>query len=90
MKPFELDKRYTGYRIFVYGIDFDRHAEFFNIREWCWQSFGPGCELEYYYIYSRLPGKENVTWAWSKNDYRSRIYLQSDKELQWYLLKWAT
>ena len=82
--PQKLDKRYTGSHLFEYRIDFDypRREQFKQIRNWCWETFGPSCELNF------LSKGEEKVWAWTTDSYRVRLYLKSDKEVNWYKLRW--
>ena len=85
MKAKKLDRRHSGYSMFKWAIDFTHkeNLEFCQIREWLWEQFGPSCELEFCYKFNK-----NVDWAWINDQHRLRIYIKSDKEYQWFLLKW--
>lgn len=86
MKHGKLDGRNTGYGDFKYHVVFSglREAEkFCEIREWCWQQWGPSCELEIYY---KL--KKDVPWSWINDQYRLKIFFRDNAEYQWFLLKW--
>ena len=81
----KLDRRFAGGANFGYCLEFvhphkDGH-DFCTIREWCWQVFGPGRELKF------LNPKQKYTWAFLTDNHRTRIYLYSDAELNWYKLK---
>lgn len=88
MKINKLDSRYNGYDLFKYGIDFKSSElhKFCEIREWCWQQFGPSCELD---IFRQNPNSRYQDWAWLRDSTRTRLYFMSEKELQWFLLKWG-
>jgi hypothetical protein len=85
MKVKKLDKRMLGYDLFKYQVSFlRRNAEqFVDIRNWCWQQWGPSSELEFVYALHKDP-----TWAWVSDHGRYRVLLKSDKEYSWYILKW--
>jgi hypothetical protein len=86
MKKSKLDRRHLGYGDFKYAINF-RTIElnkFCSIRNWCWSQWGPSAEVEYLI---KLNG-ENPGWSWVSDQWRMRIYFATDKEYQWYLLKW--
>lgn len=105
MKSRKLDRRHNGYDIFQYGVDFTNNEElkFCQIREWCWQQFGPSCELDiarkikYSNSLSLQLGlrdfdfepSNKVQWAWLRDPTRTRIYFHSTKEYHWFLLNWG-
>ena len=80
----ELDRRYTGGYHFNYCIDFlYRQGPLFReIREWCWQTWGPSCELKF------ISQEETPKWAWITDNHRTRIYFRDDEEVNWYKLRW--
>ena len=82
----KLDSRYNGYPYFShmiqpnrsmssapYTVLWERQNEFITMREWFWTTFGPSRELKFY----RADSEHNL-----------RIYVK-EKELHWFLLKWA-
>lgn len=80
----DLDRRYTGGAQFNYCLDFygkDKGKHFCNVRNWFWQTYGPSSELIFY-------RDSQQVWAWITDGYRTRIYIKSDKELEWYRLRW--
>ena len=92
MKLTKLDKRYAGYGEWSYFINFENYnkEEFFSLRTWCWDTWGPSRELsEYVNALERLspinlPSDINPCWTWV-NDMinghnRRRIYLKSKDE----------
>lgn len=83
MKTFKLDKRYNGHKVFTYGIQFYRNEldKFIEVRNWCWHNWGPGAEIEHHAL------QPNV-WSWECSQFNKRIYLQTDKEYNWFTLKW--
>ena len=49
MKIKKLDRRHTGYGTYKFLIEFLQRSEFekfFEARNWCWETWGPGCEVE--------------------------------------------
>lgn len=86
MKLIRLDKRYAGHDYFTHCVNFTRHEKlkFVEVREWCWTNFGASCELEHYHLYT-----EPKVWAWEVSQYNTRIYLKTDREINWYTLKWS-
>lgn len=100
-KPFiKIDKRNTGYGEWAYYInrhDFnpklnslDSMNQYLRWREWCWTTWGPSKELDLWMEdRHRTTESQNPHWCWSNNQYHSRIYLRTDKELSQFLLKWT-
>ncbi len=101
----KLDKRNTGHGHWTYYVDryisrgltnsitlHDANQKFFNWREWCWSTWGPSKELDYWLDDYRHPTGEHVShnthWCWQNDRFNTRIYLKDDKELSAFLLKW--
>jgi hypothetical protein len=81
----KLDRRYNGHENFKFMAEpffttptvraGNAKAELFNdMRIWCWQQWGPACEL---HLRRHVP---NV-WCWESEYSKMRIYLQGDPEL---------
>lgn len=91
----KLDRRMNGYGDFNYGIDLwsDNSTKFNEIRTWCWETFGPSCELDIWNDLDRPTDTRNEKWAWDRGQYnksfRCVVYLQSDKELNWFKLRFG-
>lgn len=84
----QLDGRYAGGSNFQYAIEFTTpHKEaklFCEVREWCWTTFGPSRELKF------VGYKEGeYVWCFMTDNYRTRIYLKSKKELEWFTIRWS-
>jgi hypothetical protein len=86
MKAKKTDARFSGYPNFKYHITFRRMEteQYCNIRKWCWETFGASCELQ---NISRVTNP-NMEWCWDSDEWKSRIYLATEKQYQWFLLKW--
>lgn len=100
-----LDKRNTGYGHWEYYINrpsrsyrtafmslYESQQVFFSWREWCWQTWGAGKELDDWLEDLRHtgdPSSHNEHWCFQNNEYGSRIYLRTDKELSMFLLRWS-
>lgn len=87
MKLKKLDARNKGYGQFVYMVSFHclrDKQKFCEVRNWCWQQWGTSCELD---LYSAVTNKSE-SWSWLVDEYRMNIYLTTDKEYQWFLLRW--
>lgn len=91
----KLDKRHTGYNQFthyivpVYSTRLEDKLRFFEWRNWCWATWGPGYERD---IAMQLGSRqfEVARWAWHTEDKMRRLYFASQKELNWFVLTWAT
>lgn len=91
----ELDGRYKGARVFKWVLDFNsvwqdhnRRPNFQTIRNWCWETFGPGSELETHLSLNRPDIDMSDRWCWKTDHDDLRIYFKSDNELSIYTLKW--
>jgi hypothetical protein len=87
MKIKKLDKRHTGYGTYKFLIEFSQRGDFekfFEARNWCWETWGPGVEVEYQHKLNH-----EIPWAWQNNEWNLRIYLATDKEANWWKLKWG-
>ena len=72
---------------FGHGKD-ERINRYKELRAWLWDSFGPGCELDYVTL-SFTPSMNPVErWAWRTDNGHMRLYLRSDEELTLLKLKW--
>lgn len=84
MRLKKLDKRNKGHETYKYMAVLNRSKEgdkFCEIRNWCWEQWGASSELDFY-------KSRNPAWAWNVDEYEVRIYIGSDKEYQWFLLRW--
>lgn len=87
MKLKKIDGRMNGFGTFKYCINFNYTTvqQFCDIRKWCWDQWGASDDYEFI-------GKikdPNISWSWTNDQYTMRIYLATDKEAQWFLLKWG-
>jgi hypothetical protein len=100
----KLDRRYNGYRVMEYIVEPDyshggrdgRINKFKELREWLWENYGPGCELDYVVLTPTPAGNEGQCymqsqerWAWDTTENRLRIYVKGDEELSFIRLKWC-
>ena len=104
-KATKLDGRFAGYPWFTHhltvvvprGVAFPQYSivkEFNKIRDWCWATWGPSCELyDYDYLRRAAPIKTdeayqvNEFWSWYVKDNVRRIYL-TEKGKVWFDLAW--
>lgn len=95
MKFKKLDRRMNGYGDFTYGIDLwaDTGRQFNEVREWCWQTFGPSCELDIWNDLDRPGDVRNEKWSWDRGQYnksfRCMIYLKDEQEANWFKLRFG-
>ena len=73
----KTDRRMSGHRLFSHRIKVYWNEDFLKIRDWVYQSFGPGCELELFELNQHLG--LGYTWAWRSDDYRREIYLNQEQ-----------
>lgn len=108
----KLDRRNTGYNYFKYSVFVyanyllykNRVVDnyYFEIREWCWQTWGSSKELDEwlddkYFIMSNIVMNkppidtkcQNEHWCWKhQRDAKHRIYLRDDTDLVLFKLRW--
>jgi hypothetical protein len=87
MKTIKLDARYNGFTRFRYMAKCD-HTEqelFCQIRQWCWEQWGPSCEQSLISFLEEKPTK----WSWDSEHGNLRVLMATEKEYQWFLLKWV-
>ena len=101
IKVKRTDKRMTGYNKFKYYIDikYDRNdnftdmpviEKFFEIRQWCWETWGASREVDE--LNDRLnswQGDKNPHWSWINDAHRARLYLATPYEAALVTLKWT-
>ena len=80
----KLDKRFTGYPQFTRYVELYQPDQFCEIRNWCWEQWGPSSE---YMIYKE---ERNPAWCWISDQYRQRVLFTGEKEYAWFLLKWVS
>ena len=102
LKFTKLDGRHRGTDTFKYYVtvmekrnNFNhraRYIPFFKLRCLCAETWGMSCEREMYLKAQHEKNTEilNDHWAWHTdlNNGQYRIYLKSDAEKAWLLLKW--
>ena len=63
-------------------------AGFFELRNWCWDQFGPSVECDFIRMSRGMTNDpSNAQWSWdlAKNE----IYLATDAERMMYELRWC-
>lgn len=86
MKLKKLDKRHKGHSMFKYMAEF-RYSEsekFYQARNWCWEQWGPSSELN---LMHRIESSSQQ-WGWAVEEFSLRLYVATDKEYQWFILRW--
>ncbi len=86
MKLKKLDRRMNGHGDFKYKITYRKGSErlkFIEVRNWCWSQWGPSSEYEFW------DEQVNQSWAWIVDEWETKILLATDKEAQWFTLKWG-
>jgi hypothetical protein len=89
MKIKKLTRQYAGSGDFTHMVGYivKDAPEFVEHRQWCWETWGPSCELDYLY---RIGDKRNTRWCWMSDDNgRIRIYFATSNEASHFALRWA-
>jgi len=63
---------------------------YFEWRNWCWDTWGPGLERDMAVEWNSKAWGDEVKWAWHTNDGAKRLYFATEKELNWFTLRWAS
>lgn len=67
--------------------------EFVLCRNWCWEHFGPSCEVSLYdaavHTFAFGPEKPDPDWAWTEKDYGRRIYFKDETVAGMFALMWC-
>ena len=90
----KLDRRHTGYDMFEYYVTpvfysklIDK-LDYQSWRVWCWDTWGPGMERCMALEFGR--DQHDTRWSWySPNGLKPRLYFKSQKEFNWFHLKWS-
>jgi len=91
----KLDKRHNGNHLFSHYTNFgnvystETKLAFVEMRNWCWESWGPGMEIDYACALGSNQ-YQVCRWAWQTDHGNCRIYFSSQKELNWFILKWGS
>ena len=87
----KLDGRHNASLVFTHRawIRGTGHAErkqnFIQMREWCWETFGPGCERDLVWY----NGNITYSWAFHYDQRQGSLYIYLKEELLTaFLLKW--
>ena len=98
IKVKRTDKRHTAYNRFKYYIEIkhsdwaERHnvrEKFFELRLWCWETWGPSREVDQYSLDHPMAADRNIHWGWLNDQYRARLYLGSHEDAAYFTLKWS-
>jgi|APCry1669188970_1035186.scaffolds.fasta_scaffold120183_2 hypothetical protein len=87
----QLDGRHSGHRIYthrvwIHGTGVDRKRDYVQAREWCWETFGPGCERDLVWYNN----SSSYSWAFHYDIRQESVYIYLKKELLTaFLLRWS-
>ena len=86
MRIKKTTRRHLGHVSFTHYIEYiyANANKFVEHRQWCWETWGPSCELEYTTDSTRR-------WCWMSESgpSRIRIYFASQTEASHFALKWS-
>lgn len=100
IKVKRTDRRHTGSDQFQFYIEIKKDTwderfavreQFYELRLWCWDTWGPSRELNQYSLdfLESVPKDLNKNWSWLNDEYRQRLYLATRDEAALFTLKWA-
>lgn len=94
----KTDRRHTGHQEFEYVADVEwvglgrrpeRLVAFLEVRQWCWDTMSPSCEREHWLeLKQSNHSVPNERWCWHTDYGNFKIYLRTEKEANWFKLKW--
>ncbi len=98
----KTDKRHTGHNEWKYvaiverrpttgfgnASIIQRQQDLNEIRNCCWTTMGPSCELEFWLMLPYNSPAKNNRWVWHTNFDNYKIYLRTDADVNWFKLKW--
>lgn len=95
----KTDRRHTagdryGYFVTVNAVTYDQRSfvmeKFYEIRAWCWETWGPSREVnETRNQDHSWDGDNNPHWGWVNDQFRARIYLTTKDEAALFTLRWS-
>mgnify|MGYP000057786601 FL=1 len=98
IKVKRTDKRHTAFNRFKYYVEIkhddwnERHnvrEKFFELRLWCWETWGPSREVDQYSLGFENTSDRNIHWGWLNDQYRARLYLGGPEDAAFFTLKWS-
>lgn len=95
-----LDKRHTGNRYFSYlavplwqpnDTSIDKVDAIRQMRQWCWETFGPSCEYKEYAVLAGNGRAVNQRWCWISESFNNepRILIKNEEDYTWFVLRWS-
>jgi len=90
IKVSKVDKRYKAYGTFDYFVEPNKWPlgdNYLELREWFWENYGPGCDINTVCVYNPPERTNNYKWAWQDDEYR--LFLKDGPELAHLQLKWS-
>ena len=98
IKVKKTDRRFTGHDRYRYYVQLTANPlenasvkeKFFELRAWCWDTWGPAREINQYHCRIGEPytGDHNKHWAWINDSYSRRLYLGAKEDAALFALKW--
>jgi hypothetical protein len=100
IKVKKMDKRYVGSECFMYCATItlnhstslsDRADLARQMREWCWDNYGPSCDYMEYRMLHHDKKPVNPRWAWmyTATTMNFRIMLNDEIDRNWFILRWS-
>lgn len=87
----KLDKRMGGSGYFAYKAELNGYAALrlkrsIEVRQWCWETFGPSAELSEY-----VCGDQNASWCWetTHKNYTVRYLFKTQEQVNLFVLRFG-
>ena len=100
IKVKRTDKRHTAHGRFQYYVEIKHdgwperravHEKFFELRLWCWETWGPSTELSEWLV-DASKGITNIShnadWCWVNDQFNKRIYFTNQAAATHFALRW--
>jgi hypothetical protein len=85
----KLDRRFKAFPAFDYFVEIRQWPKTNNyllLREWCWENYGPGCDVDMRTAYNVPEEAEKYKWTWQDDELR--LFFKDGPELAHLQLTW--
>lgn len=89
-KIVKVDARYKAhphFQFYVVPTEWPLVDYYLELREWCWATYGPGCDVDMRCAYN--PPEATYTYKWVWQDEECRIFFKDSPEFAHFQLIWS-